>query len=192
MKLGSQKYLKTACRLTKSLRAISRRSTRGQIICNSIWKKGRLRMKRWQMNRLTQLRLSVQMTSDRQLNSPTLIRDLDQTASMVKYLPRTNSWELKSCKRLLTHSTMPRFLSTCELVDSYHYKRPSQKDPVTQTKSGQLLLGHTCQKSWRKQFLKESSPHALTSYHLKWVQARLKALSICSASSWSNVPLQVS
>ena len=59
MKLGSQKYLKTACRLTKSLRAISRRSTKGQIICNSIWKKGRLRMKRWQMNRLTQLRLLV-------------------------------------------------------------------------------------------------------------------------------------
>ena len=177
MKLGSQKYLKTACRLTKSLRAVSRRSTRGQIICNSIWKKGRLRMKRWLMNRLTQLRLSVQMTSDRQLSSPTLIRDLDQTASMVTYSPRTNNWELKSCKRLLTHSTMLRYRSTYELADQFHCRRHSQRAPATQMRSDRLLSGHTCQRSWRRRYSSELSPPAHISSLLKFTKQASKMAS---------------
>ena len=54
--------------------------------------------------------------SSRVISSPTLIRDLDLTASMVTYSSRMSYSERKSCKRLLTHSTICRYLSTYELV----------------------------------------------------------------------------
>ena len=155
MELGSQKYLKTACRLTKSSQAISRGSTRGQITCNSIWKTVWPIMKKWQMSRLTQLRLSVSTISDKQLSSPTLTRDLDLTVLMATYSPRMRYLERKSCKRLLTHSTVLRYLSTCELVDQFHYRKPSQKVPALQMRSDPSLSGLTCLRLWRKRFSRE-------------------------------------
>jgi hypothetical protein len=60
--MGSQKSLKTACKLTKSSPVISKRYTRDQITCNSIWQLIVSKMMKWQMSRSTQLQPSVLMT----------------------------------------------------------------------------------------------------------------------------------
>jgi len=62
LRMGSRKSLKTACKLTKSLPAISKRYTRDQITCNSIWQLVLSKMMKWQMSRSTQLQPSAWMT----------------------------------------------------------------------------------------------------------------------------------
>ena len=62
LRMGSQKSLKTACKLTKSSPVISKRYTRDQTTCNSIWQLIVSKMMKWQMSRSTQLQPSVLMT----------------------------------------------------------------------------------------------------------------------------------
>ena len=59
MRMGSQKFLRTACKLTKSPQAISKGFTRDQTTCSSVWQPVLSKTMRWQTSRSTQLLPSI-------------------------------------------------------------------------------------------------------------------------------------